>query len=126
MSQHLSDLEIRYYLFQLLKAVDFCHSRGIIHRDVKPRNIIVNPKSKQLKLIDWGLSEYYLPDKPYNVRVASRAYKGPELLVNYKTYDYSLDLWSIGCVFGSMVKNQNPFKKFFFQKKIFFCFSNPL
>lgn len=97
-------MEIRYYLFQLLKAVDFCHSVGIVHRDVKPRNIIVNPKTKQLKLIDWGLSEYYLPEKPYNVRVASRAYKGPELLVNYKTYDYSLDLWSIGCVFGSMVK----------------------
>ena len=108
MSQHLSDLEIRYFLFQILKALDFCHSKGIVHRDVKPRNIIVNPNTKQLKLIDWGLSEFYLPDKPYNVRVASRAYKGPELLVNYKLYHYSLDLWSTGCVFGSMVSPTLP------------------
>ena len=63
----------------------------------------MDPDTKKLRLIDWGLSEYYLPDKEYNVRVASRAYKGPELLVNYKKYDYSLDLWSLGCVFGSMV-----------------------
>lgn len=104
MSQSLSDLEVRLYLFQLLKALDFCHSKGIIHRDVKPRNIIVNPKSKVLKLIDWGLSEFYIPNKPLNVRVASRAYKGPELLTNFKYYDYSLDLWSAGCVFGSMVR----------------------
>jgi casein kinase II subunit alpha len=102
-SQNLSDLEVRYYLYELLRGLDFCHSMGIIHRDIKPRNIIVNPGTKQLRIIDWGLSEFYLPDKPYNVRVASRAYKGPELLVDYKYYDYSLDLWSVGCVFGSMV-----------------------
>jgi casein kinase II subunit alpha len=104
-SQNLSDYECRYYLYQLLKALDFCHSQGIIHRDVKPRNIVVDPERKVLKLIDWGLSEYYLPNFEYNVRVASRPYKGPELLVNYKKYDYSLDIWSTGCTFGSMVSD---------------------
>jgi serine/threonine protein kinase len=66
-------------------------------------NIIVDHSKKLLKLIDWGLSEFYIPDKEYNVRVASRPFKGPELLVDYQKYDYSLDLWSLGCIFGSMV-----------------------
>lgn len=106
----LTDLEIRYYLFELLKvllskmqALDYCHSKGIMHRDVKPQNIIVNPHKKILKLIDWGLAEFYHMGQDYNVRVASRYFKGPELLVDYNYYDYSLDIWSTGAMFASMV-----------------------
>ena len=64
---------------------------------------MVNPETEELKLIDWGLSEFYLPDQEYNVRVASRAYKSPELLVDNRKYHYSLDIWSAGCVLGSIV-----------------------
>ena len=53
---NMNDMEIRFYLFELLRALDFCHSRGIMHRDVKPQNIIVNHHKKILKLIDWGLA----------------------------------------------------------------------
>jgi serine/threonine protein kinase len=54
-------------------------------------------------LIDWGLAEFYHPKTEYNVRVASRYFKGPELLVDFQEYDYSLDMWSFGCMFASMV-----------------------
>jgi len=74
-----------------------------MHRDVKPMNIIVDKESKTLRLLDWGLSEYYLPDKEYNVRVASRPFKGPELLIGFQKYDYSLDIWSTGCIFAAMI-----------------------
>lgn len=57
----------------------------------------------QLRLIDWGLAEFYHPRTEYNVRVASRYFKGPELLVDFQEYDYSLDMWSYGCMFASMV-----------------------
>ena len=57
----------------------------------------------QLRLIDWGLAEFYHPGQEYNVRVASRYFKGPELLVDYQEYDYSLDMWSFGCMLASMV-----------------------
>ena len=87
-----------------MKALDYCHSRGIMHRDVKPQNIIVNPHKKILKLIDWGLAQFYHMGQDYNVRVASRYFKGPELLVDYNYYDYSLDIWSTGAMFASMVK----------------------
>lgn len=58
---------------------------------------------KQLRLIDWGLAEFYHPGTEYNVRVASRYFKGPELLVDFQEYDYSLDMWSLGAMFASMV-----------------------
>jgi casein kinase II subunit alpha len=89
-----TDLDVRYYMFELFKALDFCHSRGIMHRDVKPHNVMIDHRRRKLRLIDWGLAEFYIPGTEYNVRVASRYFKGPELLVNMKEYDYSLDIWS--------------------------------
>lgn len=63
----------------------------------------------QLRLIDWGLAEFYHPGQEYNVRVASRYFKGPELLVDYQMYDYSLDMWSLGCMLASMIFRKEPF-----------------
>lgn len=87
----------------------------------------------QLRLIDWGLAEFYHPAQEYNVRVASRYFKGPELLVDYQVraswsaspspqasqvlvrlfspqmYDYSLDMWSLGCMLASMIFLKEPF-----------------
>ena len=105
----LTDQDIRYYIYQVLIALDFCHSMGIMHRDVKPQNIIINHQKKQLRLIDWGLAEFYLPEQDYNVRVASRYFKGPELLVDDIYYDYSLDIWSLGCMFAGMIFKKEPF-----------------
>lgn len=62
-----------------------------------------------MRLIDWGLAEFYHPGQEYNVRVASRYFKGPELLVDYQMYDYSLDMWSLGCMLASMIFRKEPF-----------------
>lgn len=105
----LSDFHIRYYLYELLKALDFCHSNGIMHRDVKPHNIMIDHEERKLRLIDWGLAEFYHPGKEYNVRVASRYFKGPELLLDHQEYDYSLDMWSMGCMVASMFFRKEPF-----------------
>ncbi|OWM70798.1 hypothetical protein CDL15_Pgr014471 [Punica granatum] len=105
----LSDYDIRYYIYELLKALDYCHSQGIMHRDVKPHNVMIDHELRKLRLIDWGLAEFYHPGKEYNVRVASRYFKGPELLVDLQDYDYSLDLWSLGCMFAGMIFRKEPF-----------------
>ncbi len=67
-----TDYDIRYYIYELLKALDYCHSQGIMHRDVKPHNVMIDHSQRQLRLIDWGLAEFYHPGREYNVRVASR------------------------------------------------------
>jgi len=105
----LSDLEIRYYILELLKALQFAHSNGIMHRDVKPHNVMIDHERRKLRLIDWGLAEFYHPDQDYNVRVASRYFKGPELLVDMQDYDYSLDMWSLGCMFAGLIFKKEPF-----------------
>jgi len=105
----LTDYDIRFYIFELLKALDFCHSMGIMHRDVKPHNVMIDHQKRQLRLIDWGLAEFYHPGREYNVRVASRYFKGPELLVDLQDYDYALDMWSLGCMFAGMIFRKEPF-----------------
>jgi len=64
---------------------------------------MIDHEKKQLRLIDWGLAEFYHAGTEYNVRVASRYFKGPELLIDFQEYDYSLDMWSLGCMYASMV-----------------------
>lgn len=99
----LTNMTTRLYLYQVLVALDYSHSHGIMHRDVKPMNIIVDPEKGDLRLIDWGLSEFYLWGKEYNTRVSSRPYKSPELLVGYQLYDFSMDIWSVGCILGAII-----------------------
>lgn len=102
-----------------------------MHRDVKPHNVMIDHEHRkvrtlwrpirvfihlcsQLRLIDWGLAEFYHPKTEYNVRVASRYFKGPELLVDFQEYDYSLDMWSYGCMFASMVRRTRLSSLFLF------------
>lgn len=105
----LSLSDIRYYMYQVLKALDYSHSQGLMHRDVKPHNIMIDHEKREVRLIDWGLAEFYHPLQEYNVRVASRHYKGPELLVDDTLYDYSLDSWSFGCMLAGMIFKKEPF-----------------
>lgn len=107
--KQITDYDCRFYMYEILRGLNFCHSMGIMHRDIKPQNIVINHDRRQLRIIDWGLAEFYHPNQDYNVRVASRYFKGPELLVGYQYYDYSLDMWSLGCMLASMIFQQDPF-----------------
>ncbi|OHS95404.1 CMGC family protein kinase [Tritrichomonas foetus] len=95
--------DVRLYCYQLLEALDYCHSKGIMHRDIKPANVAIDKEKKKLRLLDWGLADFYFPKLAYSARVGTRIFKPPELLINYPYYDYSLDIWATGLTFASMM-----------------------
>jgi casein kinase II subunit alpha len=104
-----TEMDVMYYMYELLRTLDLVHSMGVMHRDVKPHNICIDHRTRKLRLIDWGLAEFYHKGQQYNVRVASRHYKGPELLVGFRHYDYSLDIWSMGCILAAIIFKRDPF-----------------
>ncbi|ETO18682.1 hypothetical protein RFI_18577, partial [Reticulomyxa filosa] len=102
--QGINDKDLRCYLYEMLRGLDYAHSQGIMHRDVKPQNILIDDSTKTVRIIDWGLGAFYYPGHKYTVRVATRAYKAPELLVNYDTYHYAIDIWAFGAMFAGIVE----------------------
>ena len=99
--------QIKFYSYKVLEALEYSHSKGIMHRDIKPGNITIDLAQKELRVIDWGLAEFYHPYKEYNCRVSTRPMKGPELLLNYGFYDYSLDMWCFGMMLGALIFKRN-------------------
>jgi casein kinase II subunit alpha len=108
---YLTEDEIRYFIFHLLVALDSLHACGIMHRDVKPRNVIINRTKRTLILIDLGLADFFFSGDHhrYNVRVASRHYKSPELLLGYEQYGTAIDLWGVGCILAGLLLRKEPF-----------------
>ena len=60
--QRLTDEDTRVYMYKLLQSLDYAHSHGIMHRDIKPLNIVINHDNRDLRVIDWGLADFYKPD----------------------------------------------------------------
>ncbi|EKG07969.1 casein kinase II, alpha chain, putative [Trypanosoma cruzi] len=108
-SGSLSNFDMRYYMYEVLRCLHFAHSHGIFHRDIKPHNIIIDHQRRKLRIADWGLGEYYIHGQAYNVCVGTRNFKAPELLLGLRLYDYSLDIWSVGCILAEMLFRIFPF-----------------
>ena len=95
---------------QILKGAEYLHSKKIIHRDLKPQNVLIN-KDLVVKLGDFGLSRKLSFEKrPYTQEVLSLWYRAPELLLGSNVYNESIDIWSIGCIFGFLILKNTLFE----------------
>ncbi|XP_041117296.1 cyclin-dependent kinase 2-like [Polyodon spathula] len=94
---------VKSYLLQLLQGISFCHSHRVIHRDLKPQNLLIN-RAGAIKLADFGLARAFgVPLRTYTHEVVTLWYRAPEILLGCKYYSTAVDIWSIGCIFAEMV-----------------------
>mmetsp|Transcript_12665 Transcript_12665/g.30046 ORF Transcript_12665/g.30046 Transcript_12665/m.30046 type:complete len:339 (-) Transcript_12665:119-1135(-) len=99
----LGEADIKGYMQALLQALAKCHHAWVLHRDIKPNNLLIAP-SGQLKLADFGLSRIYgTPTRAYTSQVFAHWYRAPELLYGARFYGASVDIWAAGCVFAEMM-----------------------
>ncbi|XP_059834211.1 cyclin-dependent-like kinase 5 isoform X5 [Hypanus sabinus] len=93
---------VKSFMYQLLKGLAFCHSRNVLHRDLKPQNLLIN-RNGELKLADFGLARAFgIPVRCYSAEVVTLWYRPPDVLFGAKLYSTSIDMWSAGCIFAAL------------------------
>ncbi|OQS02658.1 hypothetical protein THRCLA_04980 [Thraustotheca clavata] len=103
---------VRRYIYQLSKAIHYCHENGVVHRDIKPENLLVNTTSDHsLRLCDFGFARLINDAHSQELTdyVATRWYRSPELLLGSTKYGKSVDIWAIGCIMGELLDGQPLF-----------------
>ncbi|KAJ9643390.1 negative regulator of the PHO system [Coniosporium apollinis] len=93
---------IKSFMYQLLRGIAFCHDNRVLHRDLKPQNLLINTKG-QLKLADFGLARAFgIPVNTFSNEVVTLWYRAPDVLLGSRTYNTSIDIWSAGCIMAEM------------------------
>jgi len=96
--KNLHYMLVKSYLQQLIKGIAHCHSHRVLHRDLKPQNLLIDKKGV-LKLADFGLARAFgVPVRTYTHEVVTLWYRAPEILLGGKQYSTPVDIWSIGCI----------------------------
>jgi serine/threonine protein kinase len=103
---------LKAFLLMLLKGVSELHARGIMHRDLKPNNLLLS-KDKTLYICDFGMAKQIESNSnstnhQHSLQVITRAYRPPEIFFGKQNYGVEVDMWSVGCVFAEMLLRQ-PF-----------------
>ena len=104
----LPEGQILDYFVQLCLAMEHVHSRRILHRDLKPQNIMICAKTGYLKLCDFGSAKLLVKGEPNVSYICSRYYRAPELILLAARYTPKIDVWSMGCIFAELLQTLEP------------------
>lgn len=105
----LNTFNVKLFLFQLLRGLAYCHQRRILHRDLKPQNLLIS-EIGELKLADFGLARAKsIPSHTYSHEVVTLWYRPPDVLLGSTNYSTSLDMWGVGCIFTEMLAGRATF-----------------
>lgn len=100
---------VKKFSYQLVKGLYYCHGHRILHRDLKPQNLLIN-KSGDLKIGDFGLARAFgIPLRTYTHEVVTLWYRAPEVLLGSRHYSTAIDMWSVGCIVAEMATRQPLF-----------------
>ncbi|CDO57706.1 hypothetical protein DV495_004626 [Geotrichum candidum] len=100
---------VKQFMIQLIKGIRYCHSHRILHRDLKPQNLLID-KEGNLKVADFGLARAFgVPLRSYTHEVVTLWYRAPEVLLGSRQYSTGIDMWSIGCIFAEMITRKPLF-----------------
>ncbi|TFY79865.1 hypothetical protein EWM64_g4150 [Hericium alpestre] len=106
----LDPMTVRSFMYQLLMGTAFCHENRVLHRDLKPQNLLINRKG-ELKLGDFGLARAFgVPVNTFSNEVVTLWYRAPDVLLGSRTYSTSIDVWSCGCIFAEMISGVPLFR----------------
>ncbi|KCV72401.1 CMGC/CDK/CDC2 protein kinase [Fonticula alba] len=100
---------VKSYVFQILDGLNYCHQRRILHRDLKPHNLLIDTIGN-IKLADFGLARVFgVPIRAYTHEVVTLWYRAPEILLGSRQYSTPVDVWSVGCIMAEMVTRRPLF-----------------
>ncbi len=101
---------VKSYCYQIMQAMLFCHQRRVLHRDLKPQNLLID-KNGAIKLADFGLARAFgIPVRVYTHEVVTLWYRAPEILLGSTKYSCPVDIWSIGCILSEMATKKPLFQ----------------
>ena len=107
--QRLSENETAFFYYQIIKGVEYIHSKGIAHRDLKPENLLLD-KDKKIKIIDFGLSNYFDGIQKLETPCGSPCYASPEMVGGNKYNGFFIDVWATGIILFAMLCGYLPFE----------------